>query len=1011
MEIADTGGGFDNSDRQQCRSLYRTVSLLLLLLLIADASNGVSVGGGTGGSVGGSGGGGGGSGTCGLAELTCRDGRCVPIDAYCNGEDDCGDGSDEPAMCTPCNRTYHGREGRTYKLDLPRPAEERLPFLCHLTFTAAGQGYGELVQLLWDAFSVGRVDANADNYFTSCPEGSLQLAELGRHFTGGSWCGVGEGRASYYSETSTVTASIRLFHAPSTVPFEFRLRFRFVSRNEAVARLGKPELPVERGSPVPGTYCSRNFYECHLKQCRLQSPNYPGEYPRNASCLITVRQKEVPTCKHAMISVKSTSAGPVGLNAAINTSLSVWQDCPPERDRLIFRDGARTEDPVLLVYCGGPLPQITARGPAMQVEFRSSPVAIPLGASSLRLELELRVVYVDSDGLDYAKGAQGCHFFVNGTGVGAKRSGTIRAPLHALPPGSSCTWNIKGAIGDRVWIYFSSYSQRDLTGNGENNASAGQDSTPLSLLCAVKLIFWDGAPNTGQPMATLCDDTPKLCAHAALRNVTRSTRPCTKDESYLTAAPSLTLRMETVLGTALHPINFHARYEFVSTLQSGEPWGDGVCSRVWRKVRTGDVMSPRDVRLFGRGGSSKLDCRYRVEAGSGERVRLTLHNVSLGESTICMSDSDPHTGRPRCVQEIGSREARLVLYEAPWRDVKVPRACLCDNTSHLPLTYVSSGRAVEITFLVDQQAPHEDFETLFFFASFELIRVPECPRKQRIRGEGGELRFVTPPLSRPDIYCEGLPWLVEAHENRSLFVLTWGWFLPLEPPTVSPESPGSTSDQIKCPTTNRILLYSGWPQKLLKVVCPAEPGAREFTVHVFSEEWLGATEEGKWPGPPRPPALLLDFVAREPGQAAASWLEISKSRAALRRQLRLPERGVITENETNGVPSHIGDCPHKCPELGACIAASLWCDGHEHCPSGHDEANCGNGARLLGLLPSTVWLVMAGVAGIVTAFACLFTILISRSKARTKRLHYKGTKKSKKPRRAPTEETLLGAAS
>lgn len=451
-------------------------------------------------------------------------------------------------MCTPCNRTYHGREGRTYKLDLPRPAEERLPFLCHLTFTAAGQGYGELVQLLWDAFSVGRVDPNADNYFTSCPEGSLQLAELGRHFTGGSWCGVGEGRATYYSETSTVTASIRLFHAPSTVPFEFRLRYRFVARNEAVARLGKPELPIERGSPVPGTYCSRNFYECHLKQCRLQSPNYPGEYPRNASCLVTVRQKEVPTCKHAMISVKSTPTGPTGLST-VNTSLNVWQDCPAEKDRLIFRDGARTEDPILLIYCGGPLPQVTARGPAMQVEFRSSPVAIALGASALRLELELRVIYVDSDGLDYAKGAQGCHFFVNGT---SKRSGTIRAPLHALPPNSSCTWNIKGATGDRVWIYFSSYSQRDFTSNGENNVSAQSDST-----CAVKLVFWDGAPNSGQPMATLCDDTPKLCAHAALRNITRSTRPCTEDESYLTTAPSLTLRMETILGTALHPVNFH----------------------------------------------------------------------------------------------------------------------------------------------------------------------------------------------------------------------------------------------------------------------------------------------------------------------------------------------------------------------------------------------------------------------------------------------------------------------
>lgn len=213
------------------------IGIVWLLLLIADVSSGGGVGGGTGAggssiSVGGGGGGGGsGTGTCGLAELTCRDGRCVPIDAYCNGEDDCGDGSDEPAMCTPCNRTYHGREGRTYKLDLLRPAEERLPFLCHLTFTAAGQGYGELVQLLWDAFSVGRVDANADNYFTSCPEGSLQLAELGRHFTGGSWCGVGEGRASYYRcvccwslLTFNMFSSVNVFECNKNYVFEYANR-------------------------------------------------------------------------------------------------------------------------------------------------------------------------------------------------------------------------------------------------------------------------------------------------------------------------------------------------------------------------------------------------------------------------------------------------------------------------------------------------------------------------------------------------------------------------------------------------------------------------------------------------------------------------------------------------------------------------------------------------------------------------------------------------------------------
>ncbi|XP_012259017.1 uncharacterized protein LOC105687742 isoform X2 [Athalia rosae] len=935
------------------------------------------------------------SGSCGLAEFTCKDGRCVPLDAYCNGKDDCGDASDEPTLCTPCNRTYHGEEGRTYKLILQGPLEVRLPFLCHLTFTAGGPGHGELVQLLWDAFSVGRFDPNAEDPIGNCPEGGLQLAELGRPFTGGSWCGIGKGRASYYSETSTVTASIRLFQAPTSVPFEFSLRYRFVARNEAVARLGQPGIPFERGTSVPGTYCSRNFYECYRKRCRVQSPNYPGEYPRNSTCLLSLRQKEVPTCKHAMMSVKPSTPGPAGL-ATNNATLSVWQDCPVERDRIILRDGAGPDDPILLTYCGGPLPRVTARGPTMLVEFRSSALAIPLGASAMRLELEAEVVFVDSDGLDYARGSQGCHFFVNGT---AKRSGILRAPLHSLPPGSSCTWNIQGLAGDRVWIYFSSYSQRDLTGNLENNGTIQSD------LCAVKITLWDGTPSSGPPIVSLCDEAPKLCAHAALRNATRATRPCTSEESYLTLAPSLTLRMETAPGTVLHTVNFQARYEFVATLQGGDSWTEGPCNRVWRKVRTGMISSPRDIRLFGRGGATRLECHYRIEGGPGERIRLTLHNASLGEATACVSEPDPHTERPRCAPEIGSRKAHLMLYEAPWPDIKLPRACLCDNTSHLPLTHVSAGRALEIGFLVDHQAPHEDFETLFFHASFELVRAPECPRKQRVRGEGGELRFVSPPLSRPDIYCEGLPWLVEARENRSLFLLTWGWFLPLEPPPIVDLA--ATGDPPRCPTLNRVLLYSGRPPKLLKVVCPAEPGAREYTVHVFSEEWLGKGDES-WPGPPKPPTLLLDFIAREPGQAAASWLEISKSRAALRRQLRLPEKGPENETATGN-----GDCPHRCPELGACIAASLWCDGRPHCPSGHDEEHCGSGARLLGMLPSAMWLVVAGTAGIVTAFSCLLAILIGRSKNRTRRLHAEGRQefKGKKPRRAPTEETLLGSAS
>ena len=37
---------------------------------------------------------------CAVSEHTCNNGRCVPLNKYCNNVNDCGDGSDEPRFCT-----------------------------------------------------------------------------------------------------------------------------------------------------------------------------------------------------------------------------------------------------------------------------------------------------------------------------------------------------------------------------------------------------------------------------------------------------------------------------------------------------------------------------------------------------------------------------------------------------------------------------------------------------------------------------------------------------------------------------------------------------------------------------------------------------------------------------------------------------------------------------------------------------------------------------------------------
>lgn len=37
---------------------------------------------------------------CSPSELLCDTGQCISWDKYCDGEDDCGDKSDEPKSCT-----------------------------------------------------------------------------------------------------------------------------------------------------------------------------------------------------------------------------------------------------------------------------------------------------------------------------------------------------------------------------------------------------------------------------------------------------------------------------------------------------------------------------------------------------------------------------------------------------------------------------------------------------------------------------------------------------------------------------------------------------------------------------------------------------------------------------------------------------------------------------------------------------------------------------------------------
>lgn len=41
-----------------------------------------------------------GTAACRISEFPCRNGKCIRLNGYCDGKDDCGDISDEPMHCT-----------------------------------------------------------------------------------------------------------------------------------------------------------------------------------------------------------------------------------------------------------------------------------------------------------------------------------------------------------------------------------------------------------------------------------------------------------------------------------------------------------------------------------------------------------------------------------------------------------------------------------------------------------------------------------------------------------------------------------------------------------------------------------------------------------------------------------------------------------------------------------------------------------------------------------------------
>ncbi|KAK9889675.1 hypothetical protein WA026_007054 [Henosepilachna vigintioctopunctata] len=957
---------------------------------------------------------------CKKSEFTCNNRKCIPLNFYCNNVNECGDSSDEPRYCTRCNRTYLGLVGRKYDLELHRPKSDKIPFICHLTFTAAGEEYGEIVQLTFDSFTLGRFES-----FTSdgCPDGALQIAEVNRPQVGGSWCGNTWTPAIYYSETNSVIVSVQLLKLAKDQAgynFDFRMEYKFLKMKIAIVRYGggpplspfpanvtlptpslEPEPEYYLGDLITGTYCSRIFSDCDRKHCRLQSPNFPGVYPRNLTCYYAVRQHEIPQGKHALITVRQPKGQLVYIRSqsalygtASTRELKVWDDCNDVQDYVTVYDGYTTRDPIILKFCGGgeAVPEAVSSGHELLVEFSTSPYGTfshPVSAQSLYgFQLEVEVKFVDQQSPSFVKTKRQCEFWVRGT-----NKGILESPLHSLPANTTCLYHLQGIdmsvstspvpfrplssrfpdwrhVGMilpparyRVWL---SIVKFHVSGSKKSDK-------PDQEVCRSYLNVWDGQlwtptncndlyctslrgksrgssrtnslPSSGirstkniTLLARYCrEHVPRSCDHALLTNATRFPRPCSLAESFLTSGDSLTLELKLADSTALRPVRFRALYEFVDLHLDGEPWGPGPCSRRFTASSMQDnvpqkFVAPKDIFLYGRGGAKNMSCVYRFEAQKDEKIKLTLNSVII-KNRNCATRVSKDTDRLVCD---GNTAAAIRIFEIPWSDVPgIPKDCLCavDKDKYMPFTYVSTSNVVELRFDVIGMNAADDFTTLFFEGTWKFIKTPRCKKDFRMQGANGEVAFKYPNRASDESNCEGNARVIVPAPDKYLYVKINGVILRHS----SRLGNGSVRvvTPVSCGTTNRIIVHTALYSAL---VCPYESNRRQSLVEVFSEGWtVGGSPQhavGQMTldkieidrlGKDLSRTVIVEFVGKEVGSYSVMWLELAR-----RRSIPPNGKGLFLMKQD--------DCQYRCPELDACINASVWCDGQDDCPSGVDEA-------------------------------------------------------------------------
>lgn len=348
-----------------------------------------------------------------------------------------------------CNSTVELGPNSRALLESPKGEGGKSLICWYILKLAPSFHSGGLIRVEVERFAVGNLEGG------ECKGGRLRVedsqypgvnAELGEH------CGEAEQEKVLVRETREMRLIFTVDKVDRRV--EWLMEATAIMKTQLPERFGKmPEMfPGRVGAVVQETYCETVFQECRVQQCNVQSPGFPGIYPRGLSCRYYLSTKaslirlyvDRPYWEAFNVDGRRCEAL---ASCEVRELVTGAENCPYDWVRLY--DGVDEYSPLIGHFCGtGSFPRsIIGTSNKLFLEFASSPAG-PL----LNTGFDFRVTSVPGTGRSALNGS--CHQVVTSTDLNGSDDGSFISLEHWYAPGTNCSYLLRGSPTQKVRIHF-----------------------------------------------------------------------------------------------------------------------------------------------------------------------------------------------------------------------------------------------------------------------------------------------------------------------------------------------------------------------------------------------------------------------------------------------------------------------------------------------------------------------------------------------------------------------------